>query len=309
MATKNTFFLHPEHFGEMEYRLYKKTVKLEVLKDIINGRKYVDYRVSRTDVLHMQEGNNKLGHILCFNFAVAQTCNHSCECCKGYDAETTTKKGKKKVKHILPCYALNGSFLMISNQRLYSENLAFYRENGIDTTVNAIAEIIRRYPDCDKVRFFSCGDFPDAGFVEVVHKLALMFPNVSFYAYTKKYALVNTYVRRVGIESIPENMVVIFSHWRNNDGTYFPMVNPFDFPTSEFVPHGMEYILEKLNPGDHICPCSDETKLEHCDNCSTPCYKMKRGQKMYLLEHSTMFTKARDMAVKLAHAALAAAMK
>ena len=73
------------------------------------------------------------------------------------------------------------------------------------------------------------------------------------------------------------------------------MDNKYSFPTSEFIPMGRE---ELLNSVTHVCPCSDPTRNDHCENCKTPCYELKYGESMALVEHSTERTKARDNTIK-----------
>ena len=100
---------------------------------------------------------------------------------------------------------------------------------------------------------------------------------------------------------LPENLTIIFSHWLNSDGTYYPMDNRHNLPTSEFIPFGMEKLAEKVT---HICPCSDPTVKATCATCDHACYSLKKGESMALLEHSTKATKARDKAIKEAKKAL-----
>ena len=92
-------------------------------------------------------------------------------------------------------------------------------------------------------------------------------------------------------------MVIIFSHWMNDDGSYYPMDNPHDLPTSEFIPYGREDLKEKVT---HVCPCSDPSVLATCETCDHPCYTLKKGEMMGLLEHSTKQTKQRDKEIRLA---------
>jgi len=96
---------------------------------------------------------------------------------------------------------------------------------------------------------------------------------------------------------------IIFSYWRNKDGSHFPMLNPYNMPLSVFIPLGMEKEAEKAN---HICPCSNPNIFENCCNCSNPCYNLKPGQTMALLEHSTPETAKRDKEIRAAHAAIKA---
>lgn len=264
---------HKEYYAEHPYTIVEAT----------DGKKYVNWESVWNDTLNMSNGNEKVGKVTCLNFPVFYTCNHQCEC---------YKQGK--------CYALGGCYNFMSNQATYSENYAFYRTH---TQEEFTAELVKQFTEYKNnlARYFTCGDIIDTHFLLAMIETARQLPEKRFWSYTKKYSIVNHYCDVYGVESIPENLVIIFSHWLNEDGTYFPMDNPYDFPTSEFIPVGKEHLVEKMT---HICPCSDPNSLEHCDTCEHPCYLLKHGESMALLEHSTKETRERDKALKEAKNAL-----
>ena len=247
-----------------------------------NGRKFVDV-ASVKPVFHASTGNTKTGPAGNYNLPIEYTCRHDCEC---------YKLGK--------CYACQGCYLFASNQALYSENYRYYKENTAETLAATIVDFI----DANNLhlfRYFTCGDIPGAKFLDAVVLAAIARPDVKYWLYTKKYHIVNKYLADNGADVIPDNVSIIFSHWMNDDGTYFPMPNPYGFQTSEFIPLGHEDMAEHVT---HICPCSDPTVKATCATCSHPCYDLKRGESMALLEHSTQRTKERDRAIKAAKAAL-----
>lgn len=254
-----------------------------------NGKKYVDYKSVRNDQLNMSLENSKVGPAMGFNFPVHYSCDHNCEC---------YRLGK--------CYACNGCYNFMCNQALYSENLAFYRCHTDGEFIDAICEVIREHSMIKLFRWFESGDILGSRFFEDMVEIAWLNPDVRFWSYTKKYAIVNAFVDKYGLAAIPENLVIVFSHWMNEDGSYFPMENPYQFPTSEFIPVGMEHLTETVT---HICPCSDPDVIAQCATCETPCYKLQHGQSMALLEHSTKASKTRDKAVREAHNALKEARK
>lgn len=259
---------------------------------------------------NLSDGNSKVGATLegikgkvvaIFNFPIEYTCIRSCECYKGYYDEKTGK-------YVIPCYACHGCFNFPNNQAIYSENYKMFKrymamEDGIEKLVKAVNRSIRK-----KVKFFrwfECGDIPflyHEEFITVMCRLAELNPDIKFWAYTKKYRFVNQFVEKYGLKAIPKNLVILFSHWRNHDGSFFPMDNPYSFPTSEFIPFGCEEDAEKVT---HICPCSNPDIYEQCINCTHPCYELKFGESMALLEHSTERTAERDKAVKEAHKRIA----
>ena len=247
-----------------------------------NGRNYVTLSSVGSDRLNVAEGNSKTGsNVINFNFPIEMTCNHACECYKN-----------------ATCYACNGCYLFANNQALYSENLNFFNNNSDDDFMNALQLVIDK-TGYKRFRYFTCGDIPNIRCIDCMVSLAKRNPSVKCWSYTKKYNLVNTWIDNNG--NLPENLVIIFSHWMNEDGTYFDMHNPHNLPTSEFIPYGREELKEKVT---HICPCSDPTVNATCATCDHPCYTLKNGESMALLEHSTKQTKERDKAIKTAKQAI-----
>lgn len=252
-----------------------------------NGFAYVDMQTVEGH-FHATSGNAKTGRVGCYNLPIEYTCMHDCECYKDRN-----------------CYACRGCYCFHDNQAQYAENLKFYREVDDFTFVTYVSWYIMT-ENLSLFRYFTCGDIPDMRFVRLICEIARKNPHVRFWLYTKKYRLVNRFVRENGLATIPENMVIIYSHWLNRDGTYYPMENPYNFPTSEFIPIGREEETARVT---HVCPCSDPDTIENCATCKTPCYNLQHGQSMALLEHSTPKTKKRDSMLHKAKKALAQALK
>lgn len=250
------------------------------------GYKAVDVNTVTTDRFNYSTGNSKLGeNVLNYGMDIMHTCAN-CEC---------KSKGK--------CYGTCGFFQFGSNLQRAAENYMFWFRNGYETTLETMQKMINDNPNCDRFRHFEIGDIPNRLYLEnVMIPLAIQNPGIMFWTYTKKYEIVNKFVDECGIDAIPENLTIIFSHWMNEDGSYFPMNNRHDFPTSEFIPIGKE---EELLPHiTHVCPCSDPTVIANCSTCEHPCGKLQHGESMALLEHSTKETAKRDKAIKAAHKAL-----
>lgn len=247
-----------------------------------NGKKYVT-QDSVDAVFHCTDGNSKTGaHVGNYNLSIEYTCSHACECYKSG-----------------ACYACGGCYQYGSNQAGYTENYKFYRENDVATIAGKITEYIKENK-LSLYRYFTCGDIPGGKFMDVMEKAAQDNPGVKFWAYTKKYSIVNKWMDAHNGE-LPDNLAIIFSHWLNDDGSYYPMDNPYGLPTSEYIPLGKEELTAAVT---HICPCSDPNAKATCATCEHPCYNLKRGESMALLEHSTARTRERDKAIKAAHAAL-----
>lgn len=249
----------------------------------MNGKKYVK-KESVGAVFHMTDGNSKTGRAGNYNLPIEYTCDHNAPC---------YKEGI--------CYAEGGCYMITSNQAGYSENLNYFNACKDSEFIDSVAWYLVQ----EKLalhRWFTCGDVPNPRFLHCMVEIANRLPNVKFWCYTKKYALVNGYCDRNGGRSaIPSNLKIIFSHWLCDDGHYWPMENPYNFPTSEFIPLGKEELAETVT---HICPCSDPTVKATCETCDRPCYDLADGESMALMEHSTKRTKARDKALKEAKALL-----
>lgn len=268
-----------------ERKAYYETKGFQIAKGE-NGKNYVTISSVQNSILNISEGNEKVGNTICFNLPIEYTCNHNCEC---------YKDGL--------CYAEGGCYLFADNQAKYSENLVFFKESTKKQFVQAVQLAIDTI-DYKLFRYFTCGDIPNIDFIDCMVTLARNNPDISFWSYTKKYNLCNKYVAKNGksIEkAFPENLVIIFSHWLNNDGSYYPMENPYNFPISEFIPFGKEELAQKAT---FICPCSDPTVNVTCETCEHKCYTLKPGQSQALCEHSTSKTKERDKALKAAKKAL-----
>ena len=201
----------------------------EIRKAVINGKNFVTMRSVDNCFVHIAEGNSKTGEkCINFNLSIENSCDHNCEC---------YKEGK--------CYAEGGCYLYGDNQAGYTENSKFILNHSNEVILKAWQLAIDFY-GYKHFRFFTCGDIPFYRFIDCMVIIAKNNPDIRFWSYTKKYALVNKWIDENG--SLPENLVIVFSHWLNNDGTYFPMNNRHNLPTSEFIPFGMEHLAEKSNP-------------------------------------------------------------
>lgn len=243
-----------------------------------NGMKYVDRHTVRTEHINLSLSNSKTGKVIAFNLPVEMSCDHKCEC--------YSKRN---------CYACGGCYNFSLNQAMYAENLTFFLMHNSSDFVERITTAIKRHKSRKLFRWFTCGDILNKRFLACMIEIARQNPGIKFWTYTKKYEIVNRYIDEYGIDAMPGNLTIIFSHWRNDDGTYFPMNNKHNLPTSEFVPMGQEEMIERVT---FVCPCSNPGIVEHCENCSHPCYDLKHGQSMALIEHSTQRTRERDNVIK-----------
>ena len=253
-----------------------------------NGCNAVDPKTVRNDRMNFSDGNEKVGKVGCFNLPIEYSCVHDCECYLNGD-----------------CYACGGCYNFADNQTMYSENFAFIMSHTIDEFVETVVSEIN-YRKWTLFRWFTCGDILSVSMFDGMVRIAKRCPAVTFWFYTKKYRMVNAWVKIHGVDDIPNNLTIIFSHWRNKDGSFYPIDNTYNFPTSEFIPIGCEKETEFVT---HVCPCSDPSVISTCETCEHPCYELKHNQSMALLEHSTQATKERDKEIKKAKQALKKAKK
>ena len=250
-----------------------------------NGHAFVTIESVRP-VFHATDGNSKTGKAGNYNLPIEYTCKHNAPC---YQTAA--------------CYACNGCYNFHDNQAMYSENLKFFMLASDEEFISAVVAFIDENR-LQLFRYFTCGDIPNTRFLFLMTEIAKRRPAVKFWSYTKKYEIVNNFLKSG--KTLPENLVIVFSHWLNDDGTYFPMENPFNLPTSEYIPMGKEYLAESVT---HVCPCSNPESIETCATCDHPCYTLKPGESMALMEHSTGRTKERDRELKARKAEKKAAAK
>lgn len=253
-----------------------------------NGFKYVLKESVNGDVLTLPfNTNSKIGKAMSFSQSIEYTCDHRCECYQLGDF-----------------YGCHGCYVFGNNQAKYTDNYKFFMKHGKAVFVKTVVAAIKD-GDVKRFRWFGVGDITNPEFLEAMVEIAEQCPGCKFWGYTKKYRIVNHWLDTHN--GFPVNLTVIFSHWMNRDGSYFPMENPHNLPTSEFVPFGMEHVID-LEHG-HVCPCSDPDFIGTCEQCETPCCNLGNGDHMYLLQHSTGDAKERDREIKAARKARREALK
>lgn len=144
---------------------------------------------------------------------------------------------------IPPC-ALSGNCYGISDMRLKS-----VREKAVHNTV-----LILKYPKHfkrslrEKFMLHNCirghveGDFVNATEIRIVDEVCYEFPYTTFNTYTKKYALMNAYVRDKRWHRLNGGFKPSYSGW---DG--MEMDNPYNFP----VVHVYATLREYLESNDY----------------------------------------------------------
>jgi hypothetical protein len=120
-------------------------------------------------------------------------------------------------------------------------------------------------------RWHVSGDIVDERYFDMMCRIATRLPRTQFLAFTKKYDLVNTFVKAGG--TIPRNLHILFSSWPG-----YNVNNPYNLPVA--------YVAFK----DGYCeaPADAYECSGHCEDCAYAgknCWVMGRGQSIVLKEH------------------------
>ena len=189
--------------------------------------------------LHISTGNRKIGRTHNFSMAPGITCANCSEC-------------------IRFCYDIKACWQYLNVRIARAENTAMmYMDRA--ATFAQIAMYISRKRIHKFFRWHVSGDILDVDYFDRMVKIAQMFPDWTFWTYTKNYAAVNEWIRSHGgtKESVPSNLSVMYSLW---DG--MPCPNPFGLPTFRCVMPGTE-----PDPAAWKCPGNCEACIRSGHGC------------------------------------------
>ena len=193
--------------------------------------------------------NSKLGLIPSVNLVPILTCRKNCPCAK--DCYAT--KGRYRFDNVKKSLIYNYETYML-NPKQYFQDIK-----------DALSGIISyRY-----FRWHAAGDMIDEQYFEGMVDLAKALPYTSFLAFTKKFNIVNDYIKSNKV--IPDNLHIVFSAW----GDDFKVDNPFEFP----VAHVRFKDKDNKNIPDTAVECSGD-----CTNC-LQCWKIKHGESVVFNKH------------------------
>lgn len=207
--------------------------------------------------VHISRKNSKLGKTPSFSTSPIIGCSRNCCVCKG------------------TCYALKSYRLYPSVKTAWNENLVLSKTNGGRAEVER-AVIAFCKGKCKTVpffRWFVSGDILSTAFMKTMCRIANACKDTTFLAFTKSYHIVNEFCDKYGKNTIPKNLVIVFSEWKP-----LPLDNPYDFPVAVFVPHG-----ESVPGRAIVCPAGLK-KGWTCEKCRR-CWFMTSGDKVAFLEH------------------------
>ena len=206
---------------------------------------------------HISRKNIKLGKTPSFSTSPIIGCSHNCRVCKG------------------TCYALKSYRLYPSVKKAWDENLQLSKTNGgraeIERAVIAFCKGKRGHVPF--FRWFVSGDILSMGFIITMCRIANACRGTTFLAFTKSYHIVNNFCEKYGKNTIPKNLVIVFSEWKP-----LKLDNPYNFPVAVFVPNG-----ESVPERGIVCPVGLKTGWT-CEKCRR-CWFMTSGDKVAFLEH------------------------
>lgn len=194
--------------------------------------------------------NGKLGRIPSVNLPPIITCRPRCPCAN----ECYATKGRFRFQNVRDS--------LTNNYKMYSQDPETYFSE-IKRTIND-GVITYRY-----FRWHASGDFVNEEYFKGVAKVAKELPLTSFLAFTKKFELVNEYIKTEG--TIPENLHIVFSAWGDN----FKIDNPYAYPVA--------YVRFKDKENKTI----PKTAVECSGNCMEclQCWNIKSGESVVFNKH------------------------
>lgn len=229
----------------------KVTVNQKQMKELgWTKQMMLDYYCNLNNVVTMATGNKKLGSQICgLSMPPKTTCRMDAPCKKG-------------------CYACKGHQQCPSVLGTYLKNLRIYNENP--TVFFEQIENYLKYSGYRYMRWFDSGDIPDVDFFIGMIKLAKHLPDVKFMAFTKKYELVNDFIKQGGV--IPTNLTIVFSAWDKN----WTVNNPYNFPVAY-----VDFKNSELNPD---FPVDTKDCDGHCSTCYK-CWHLQEGESVVFHQH------------------------
>lgn len=195
--------------------------------------------------------NSKLGIIPSVNIPPVLTCRCDAPCTKD-------------------CYALKGRFRFPNVKANMFDNYNLYKSDPTSYFRDICSCIDNGMVTYSFFRWHAAGDIVDRnyllGMVDVANKLE----RTSFLVFTKKFELVNEYIKEGNV--IPPNLHIVFSAW----GTSYTIDNPYNFPIAYVrLPSKQENVHIPLN----AVSCSG-----NCTEC-LQCWHLEKGKSVVFNKH------------------------
>lgn len=168
------------------------------------------------------------------------------------------------------CYGKKGNFTYKAVQEAQRHNYDCYVEDSDGYFNEIISYLNDALISYKYFRWHTVGDIVDYNYFLGMIRVAQKCKQVKFLCFTKKFDIVNDYMRNNG--KIPNNLKIVFSAWHKA----FKVDNPFDFPIAYVF-----FKKQELNPDipDMAIPCGG-----HCPECLA-CWSLKKGQSVFFNQH------------------------
>lgn len=197
------------------------------LSSLQNGKK-IDIVISN--------GNRKIGRCMNVSLAPIITCGN-CRNCKYF------------------CYDVKACCQYENVRKARAKNTALFRFSREEFFAQLWVKMSRKKTN-KFLRFHVPGEIADMNHFEWIVETARRFPDFRIWTYTKMYWIVNAWIAQNGLESLPENLSVMFSEWKG-----VPIDNPYGMPVFRCIEHGEEESVK----GMMQCPgCCDHCKKYGC---------------------------------------------
>ena len=159
---------------------------------------------------------------------------------------------------------MKGTQAMATVVAAYLRNLTIYNRDPKDFWDQVRFKI--KHNPLPLFRFFDAGDIPSYEFFCGMVELAKDFPDIKFMSFTKKYDIVNEWLKANG--NLPDNLNIIFSAWHIG----WEVNNPYGMPVAY-----VDFTDKTLNPefpkGITGCP-NQKDKTITCSVCQK-CWSKK----------------------------------
>lgn len=193
----------------------------------------------------ISKGNHKIGNMMNVSLTPVKSCSRA----------AAKLCGKN-------CYAKQCYRQYPYTRKAWDHNLGHARRN-LPSFFNAISEALQKEQKTHALNFFRWhvgGDILNLEYFHGMVRVAMMYSDCRFLAFTKRYDIINTWVANG--EQIPDNLTVIFSAWPG-----LAMDNPHKFPVA-----WMQDGTETRVTGEEIqCP-------GNCEGCGM-CWDIRRTGK------------------------------
>ena len=194
-------------------------------------------------------GNSKMGEIPSVSLMPILTCG---------DCKNTC--GRK-------CYAAKLANIRKSVMYAYARNTVMWEQDPHKYFSSVEKKIgMSRY-----FRFHVSGDIPNRYYFKQMIQIARNNTHCEILVFTKKWFLVNHWIKENGLENIPKNLHIIFSAWGD-----FKPVNTYNLPVAEVVFKGSEPLEDWKVCGGN---CTD------CACRGVGCWTLKQGETICFKEH------------------------